>query len=267
MIFNFLFSFFVFILGLIIGSFLNCLVYRLGVKKSFLKERSFCPQCQHSLAWLDLIPLFSFILLKGKCRYCHKKISWQYPLVELSTGVVFLLVYIFQFNSSDQFTIFQFLNLFYYWLISSFLIVVFLYDLKHYLVLDEVIYPAIIIAGIYDLQFITQTGVFLPFLLSALGAAFFFFLLVFISKGRWMGGGDIKIAFLMGLILGWPNTLVALALAFYLGAFVGVGLILKGKKKMKSALPFAPFLITGTFLALFWGSGLIDWYKIIFLLK
>ena len=267
MTFNFLFSFFVFILGLVVGSFLNCVVYRLGINKSFLRERSFCPQCQYPLTWLDLVPLLSFLFLKGKCRYCHKKISWQYPLVELLTGVVFLLVYIVQFNSFDQFTVFQLLNLFYYWLISSFLIIIFLYDLKYYLVLHRVIYPAIIIAGIYDLQFILQPRVFFSFLLSALGGALFFFLLVFISKERWMGGGDIKIAFLMGLILGWPNTLVALALAFYLGALIGVGLIIQGKKKMKSQIPFAPFLITGTFLALFWGSELIDWYKIIFLLK
>jgi len=262
-------SVFFFLFGLIIGSFLNCVIYRLQTDESFLKGRSFCPNCKHTLSWQDLIPIFSFLILRGKCRYCKKPISWQYPLVELATGVLFVLVLSYTFPN---------LLVTGYWLfITCFLIVIFVYDLEHYIIPDKVIYPAILVVGIWYFM----SGIFfhlytryplftrseiLNTTYSAFGAAVFFLLIVLISRGKWMGIGDIKLAFLMGLFLGFPKILVALFLAFFIGAIIGLELIIAGKKKMKSEVPFGPFLITGTFLAMFFGEQLISWYWNLFLI-
>src|SRR3989344_4594705 len=134
---------FVFIFGLCTGSFLNCVICRLEQKKS-LNGRSFCPYCKPTLRWLDLIPVFSFLFLKGKCRYCRKKISVQYPLVEVATGLIFLLIFNFQFSMN-----FQFFNFFFLFYVSSALIIIFVYDLKNYLIPDTVLFPAIVIAFLY----------------------------------------------------------------------------------------------------------------------
>ena len=254
---------FVFLFGLIIGSFLNCVIYRLEEGKSFLKGRSFCPDCGHVLGFLDLVPVFSFIFLKGKCRYCGKRISWQYPLVELATGVIFLLVSIIFGVRSFGYI--------YYLLISSLLIIVFVYDLKHYIIPDGVIYTAIIASFLYNIVYsfltIGSFQFFLQSLLAALLASGFFLLIVLISKGKWMGVGDIKLALLMGLFLSWPNIIIALFSAFFIGAVIGVGLIILKKKGLKSEVPFGPFLVTGTFLSLFWGSGILAWYFSLILIK
>ena len=276
--------FFVFLFGLVVGSFLNCVIYRLALPNFSLKNlgglkgRSFCPLCKHELAWQDLIPVFSFIFLRGKCRYCREKISLQYPLVELAAGIIFLLVFLPWCN---EFTPVNLLSLWYFWIISCFLIVIFVYDLKHYIIPDKIIYPAIIIAGIFNLQFLISEEGSAPFftfapingssvfnysILAAILVAAFFLAIVLISRGKWMGIGDIKLAFLMGLFLGWPNILVALFSAFFIGAIIGVGLVLSGKKTLKSEVPFGPFLVTGTFIALFWGQEIIDRYLNLFLL-
>ena len=246
---------FVFFFGLIVGSFLNCVIYRLEEGKSFLKGRSFCPDCKHTLSWQDLIPLLSFLILKGKCRYCKKPISIQYPLVELATGILFILILNFSTRPGGVIL----------FVVSCFLIIIFVYDLKHYIIPDKIIYPVIIVSGIW--YFVS--GIFLNLytkyeilntIYSAFGAAAFFLAIVLVSRGKWMGVGDIKLAFLMGLILGFPNILAALFLAFLIGAIIGVGLIAAQKKTFKSEVPFGPFLVTGTFIALFWGENIINWY-------
>jgi leader peptidase (prepilin peptidase) / N-methyltransferase len=243
--------FFIFLLGLIIGSFLNCVVFRLEKEESFLKGRSYCPNCRHQLTWLDLIPVFSFLFLGGKCRYCKKKISWQYPLVEISTAILFVLVAYFSFP--------DFLTTSYLLLTTSLLLVIFIFDLKHYIIPDGAIFSAIGIALVYDLLRSDLLGRS-DLLISAIGAALFFLAIFLISKGKWMGFGDVKLAFFMGLFLGFPKILVALFLAFLIGAIIGVCLIIFGKKKFSSEVPFGPFLIIGTFLALFFGEKLITWY-------
>lgn len=268
-----------FLIGIITGSFLNCVIYRLEIdqaknsvhaseqseRRSFLFGHSYCPNCKHILSWLDLIPILSFFLLKGKCRYCSEKISWQYPFIEVATGLLFLLIFYFQPSHISTLTPIEikFLTGFiYYLIISCFLIVIFVYDLKYYIIPDKIIYPAIVIALIFNFQFLAfnQIPIFISLILSAFGAAAFFLLIVLISQGKWMGIGDIKLAFLMGLILGWPGILVALFLAFLIGALVGLGLIIRRKKTLKSQIPFAPFLVVGTFVALFLGRDIINWY-------
>ena len=259
--FNFLIYLSIFVFGLIFGSFLNCVIYRLHSGESFLKGRSFCPNCQHILSWPDLIPVFSFLILKGKCRYCHKPISLQYPLVELATGTVFLLIF---WNLE-----FGIWDLLFRLLISCFLIIIFVYDLKHYIIPDQVIYPAIVIAFLYNIyQFtIDNQQLTINNFLSAFGAAAFLLTIVLISYEKWLGWGDVKLAFLMGLFLGWPKILLALFLAFFIGAIIGIELIILGKKTLKSEIPFGPFLVSGTFLALFFGQKILDWYLNLFLLK
>lgn len=243
----------IFILGLVVGSFLNCVIYRLEHNKSFLSGRSFCPNCKHKLGFLDLIPVLSFLWLNGQCRYCKKPISLQYPLVELATGLLFVLMFRhFSFG----------LDLTFGFLISAFLVVIFVYDLKHYLIPDKIIYPAIGLTflfrilnfGNWDLIGIWDLG------FGILIAPIVFLAIIFISKGRWMGLGDVKLALLMGLLVGWPKILVALFFAFFSGAIIGVGLVLASKKSFKSEVPFGPFLVAGTLVAMFFGQELINWY-------
>ena len=288
---------FIFLIGLAVGSFLNSVIYRLAVKDTALKGRSRCPKCKHALVWQDLIPVLSFIILRGKCRYCKRKISWQYPLVEISTALLFLIIFNFQFPVFK--TIFLLA-------ISCFLIVIFVYDLKHYIIPDKIIYPAVVITFIYQLfenlviknwALIENWKPFGALRLSALrlrleevvstaeplkienltpllfyfsaafGAALFFALIVLVSKGRWMGVGDIKLAFLMGLLLGWPQIVAALFLSFFLGAVTGVILVASRRKTMGSEVPFGPFLTAAAVITLFFGERIINWYWSLTLLR
>lgn len=249
-----------FVLGLIIGSFLNSVIYRLEKKESIIKKRSYCPFCKKKLSWLELIPLMSFIFQKGRCRHCKKNISLQYPLVEFFTGLIFVLIGIYFFD----FTVLSVINTCYLLLVSCFLIVIFVYDLRHYIIPNELIYPAILVAVIWQLASIiflrnTSYEILTTFLSSFLAGAFFLFI-VLISKGRWMGAGDIKLVLFMGMVLGWPNILAALFLAFLIGAIISIILIIFKKKKLQSEIPFGPFLSLATFITIFWGNVLIEWY-------
>lgn len=264
--------FFVFSFGLIIGSFLNSIIYRLSLPQKIKARRSFCPHCGHPLQWKDLIPLFSFLILRGRCRYCQKPISWQYPLVEFATGILFLLITNYQLSAATyQPNLEFFFREFFLLLISCFLLIIFVYDLRHFIIPDQIIYPAIAITFLYQLlgafdfrvldsSFKFQTSNLINPLFSALLALVFFFAIFLISRGKWLGFGDVKLAFLMGLFLGFPEILAALFFAFSIGAIIGLGLIISKKKHLQSKIPFGPFLVTGTFIALFWGRVIINWY-------
>jgi len=246
--------------GLCVGSFLNVVICRLKTKESIFIGRSHCPQCRTVLKWYDLIPVLSFLIQKGKCRYCNKKISLQYPLVEIATGLLFLLVFYKFWNLG--FGIWNILVLCFMVYVLCSLIIIFVYDLKHYIIPDKIVYPAIIVSGIWYLVsgiFIQNTKYeILNTILAAFIASGFFLCLVLVSKGKWMGLGDVKLAFLMGLVLGWPNILLALFLSFFSGAIVGVGLIMFHKKGFKSEIPFGPFLSASTVFALLYGSQIIE---------
>ena len=160
-------------------------------------------------------------------------------------------------------------TLFYWLLIACFLIIIFVYDLKHYIIPDKIIYPAVGTAFIYNIlnsYFVIHSSYSI---VNSLEAAFivsaFFMAIILISRSKWLGLGDVKLAFFMGLFLGFPNILFALFLAFSIGAIIGIGLIISGKKTLKSEVPFGPFLVTGTFLAMFWGERIINWYLNLFL--
>jgi|SRR3989344_7981357 len=266
------------ILGLCIGSFLNVLIDRLPEDRSIL-GRSYCDNCKKKLKWYDMIPVATFILLNRKCRYCQSPISFYYPLVEILTGIIFICVYFYVlklnnlpftiFHLSFDSTIEQFSNLtinyVYLLFITCSLIVIFFSDLKYGIIPDKIIFPAIAIAAIYHLSFpifhlqaIPQVSL-VNFLLSALGAFIFMLLLFLTTRGKGMGFGDVKLAFLMGLILGFPLIISAFYLAFLTGAAIGIILIIWGKKKLSGGkIPFGPFLVLGTFLNLFLGSQIIQ---------
>lgn len=257
--------FLIFVFGLIIGSFLNSIIHRLSIKKDFLFGKSQCPSCNHVLSWYDLIPLVSFLMLKGKCHYCKKPISVQYPLVEFVTGALFVLLTWQNIDLLASNTLFGFLRLCFLFLISCFLIIIFVYDFKHYIIPDKIIFPAILIMGSWYLlasisfDFYTKNNM-LNGIYSAIGASLFFLFIVLVSQGKWMGMGDVKLAFFMGLFLGFPKIITALFLAFFIGAVIGVILIFSGKKNLKSEIPFGPFLIAGTFLTLFFEHEIINFY-------
>ncbi|MBW6440973.1 prepilin peptidase [Patescibacteria group bacterium] len=273
---------FIFIFGLIIGSFLNVVIFRLETEEKIVNDRSKCLSCNHVLNWYDLVPVFSFLFLHGKCRYCSKKISLQYPIVEILTGLSFVSVGIFFPFSLSVALLLKWIFLFY---IFSTLIVVFFYDLRHFIIPDKVIFPAMVVGLIYNfvVDFILNRYTRLDYIFTGNGLEAQFYLLIFgshffntvfaaflgflsllsillITKGRGMGGGDVKLAFLMGLVLTWPAIIVAIFSSFILGSIYGVTLILLGKKKMSSMVPFGPFLVVGTVLGLFWGNEIMSWY-------
>lgn len=252
------------LVGSCLGSFLNVVIERLNQGEGILRPRSSCESCHHKLAFFDLIPIFSWLALGGRCRYCHSPIPWQYPLVELATGILFLLVYQEILGNIREYQgINQFIGLLAYWLIiTSFLIIIFVSDLLYQIVPDKIVYPAIALAIFYSVFSIPalpagrQYSVF-NYLLSGLGATGFFFLLHLLTRGKGMGLGDVKLAGLMGLILGVPQIILAFYLAFLTGAFSGVILILLKKKKFKEEIAFGPFLVGATFITLFWGEKIL----------
>jgi len=273
-------SFFVFLLGLVVGSFLNAFIYRLEVQQGMRqvahnrkkseatvwRGRSFCPSCGHALAFTDLLPLLSFVLLKGRCRHCKGKISLQYPVVELATGLLFVAVLSLVVENLTKLSFPQVAQILYLWVIASALIVIFVYDLKHYIIPDKVLYPTIGLVVAWDLL-LSFGGVdnltklsFAGAVLSGIGAAGFFFAIYILSKGKWMGFGDVKLALFMGLFLGFPGIVTALFAAFLTGALVGVALVASSKKRMRSEVPFGPFLVAGTIIAFFFGEQLFNIY-------
>jgi len=248
-----------FIFGLFVGSFLNVVILRLegfpaslSLSKhlsSIFLGRSKCPKCRKKLPWYDLVPLVSFVALKGKCRYCKKPISLQYPLVEFFTGLLFALLFV-KFGLS--------LVTVYWLLITGLLIILFVYDLKTQTIPDTIAYLGIGLAFVYSI-FNFKFSIFNS-ILAPIIAGGFFAILVLISKERWMGQGDIKIGALMGLLLGYPNVLVGLFLAFIMGALAGLILIAMKKKTLKSQIPFGPFLILAIFITIFFGEKILNWY-------
>lgn len=254
---------FVFIFGLFLGSFLNVVILRLHRQESFVKGRSKCLFCNHKLHSRDLVPFFSYFYLRGKCRYCRHKFSPQYPMVEFFTALALTLVFI-KVMPIDiyQATFANFFTLFNWWLAIAFLIIIFVYDLKFYLVADAVVLPAAALAFIFNI--IDGANIYKLLLACAVGAGFFLFQFI-VSKGRWIGGGDIRIGLFMGALLSWPNILLALVLAYTIGSVVSIFLILSKKKQWTDRVPFGTFLTLATFITLLYSQEIISWYFSLFL--
>ena len=257
---EFLVLIFVFSFGLIIGSFLNCLVWRLRTGESLL-GRSYCLKCKKQIVWYDNLPVLSFVLLKGKCRQCGGKISWQYPIVELTTGVLFVLAYYlnYELRITNYELIIQLLR---DWFLISAMMVIFIYDLRWRLILDVVTLPAGLVVLILNLALGFSLW---NLLVSGIIGSGFFLLQFLISGGKWIGGGDIRLGLLMGLALGWPGVIAAIIISYFLGSLVGLGLIAAGKKRWGSEIPLGVFLAAGTIIDLFWQERILDWYWNLFL--
>lgn len=253
----YLYLIFIFIFGLIIGSFLNCLIWRLRTEE-WVTGRSYCPECKKEIKWYDNIPVLSFLLLRGKCRFCGKSISFQYPAVELVTALLFTLSFYLNFNGSEVNSIILLRDLF----IISVMVVVFVYDLKWYLILDKVMFPSIFAVLILNIL----SGVSWPVILvSAIIGLGFFLLQFLVSGGAWIGGGDIRLGLFMGVALAnWKILLFAIFVSYMIGSVIGVGLIVLKRKEWGSKVPLGIFLATGTLIAVFWGEGIVNWYLNLF---
>jgi prepilin signal peptidase PulO-like enzyme (type II secretory pathway) len=247
------------VIGLLVGSFLNNVILRTHEGKTFVKGRSSCPNCGHVLSPLELVPVLSWLGLRGRCCQCKEPISWQYPTVELLTAALFVWAYIT--HTPDTLGNLAVLLL-WGWVISG-LVVLSVYDLRWYLLPDKVLLPLIIPAGliliIESLQAHSWRVAAGP-LFAALLFGGIFYLLAVVTKGKGMGGGDIKLAFVMGLLLGIQKTSLAMFLAFVVAAVVGAILIVLRLKSRRSHIPFGPFLIGGTLIAYLAGSPILHWY-------
>ncbi|PIS07834.1 prepilin peptidase [Candidatus Berkelbacteria bacterium CG10_big_fil_rev_8_21_14_0_10_43_13] len=246
----------IFILGLIAGSFLNVVIFRMDDLKSILTTRSRCQSCQKTIAWYDLIPFLSFFLLRARCRNCGEKISVQYPLVEIFTGVLFAYLYLMYGMSW---------GLVFYLIIFSVLLVVFVYDLKTQTVPEIFVWAVVVLSllgGAYFGGFTLLSQIF-----GGIIGGGFLFLLVYFSKEKWMGWGDVKIGLILGLLTGYPNAIFALFFAFVFGSIVGLVMIYFQKKTLKTAIPFAPFIIFSTLFSLTYGQIFINWYLNLFMLR
>jgi prepilin signal peptidase PulO-like enzyme (type II secretory pathway) len=225
-------------------------------QENFVFKSSYCPKCRHKLGWFDLIPLISFVLLKGRCRYCQKEISFQYPVVELAAGILFVLIF-FNFGIS-------LLSVFYFFLIFS-LLFIFLFDLKFSIIPDKIIFSSIFVILIFYLVFFFKdtyfsAGVLPNFFLAAVLASLFFFTIYFFSKGKAMGFGDVKLGFLLGLIFGFPKIILVLWLAFIIGGPFAIFLIFLKKKTLKSEISLGPFLIAASFIIIFLGDKILSFF-------
>lgn len=268
------------LLGLCAGSFVNALVWRVYAqqnksqrpKKATAKDlsiatgRSMCPDCGHTLAWYDLIPVISWVTLKGKCRYCHKAISWQYPLVELATAGLFIwsyLVWVQPWNGYQNASLLL-------WLITlTGLIALFIYDFKWMLLPNKIVFPLYIPAvGFAVVKILGDPKPIRAAIATAIAAIFLgglFWALFQLSKGQWIGGGDVKLGFLLGLLAGTLlQSMLLLFIASALGTLVALPLMIAHKAKATTRLAFGPFLIAGAVFVVLYGSQVIAWYNRLF---
>ena len=257
-----LLSIFSLIFGACIGSFLNVVVLRLPNSQS-LNGFSHCPNCHKRLGFFDLFPIFSFIFLRGKCRYCKKTISRRYFYVEVITALLTLITYLI-FPFYNLYTCIYFVRAL---IILYVLISVFIIDYEHFVILDNIILLGSILlvlcSGALDIlssNLFSWRSSLLVGLLSSLGLALFFLAQYILSKGTWIGLGDVKFAIFLGLATPFPSVIATILLAYFIGAFVGIALILVKGAKLKSAVPFGTFLSVACLTALYYGYPLIQWY-------
>jgi leader peptidase (prepilin peptidase)/N-methyltransferase len=243
------------ILGLAIGSFLNVCIDRLPQNKSIVFPPSHCEACQHKLAAKDLIPVFSYLRLRGRCRYCQASIPRKLFWVELVTALIFALLY-WHYGLSPELGV----MIFY----ACLFIIIFVIDLEHGLILNKVVYPAMIVAfllALYPWPWLTES-IGMRFAYAALGGGIgfaIFFLIAIISRGG-MGWGDVKLAALIGLATGFPLVILAIIMAAILGGIVAVALVIAGKRQRRQTIPFGPFLALAAMITLLWGTNIMSWY-------
>ena len=256
------FGFLAFALGASVGSFLNVVADRLPAGRSIVRPGSFCESCERSLTSLDLVPVFSYLWLRGRCRYCGSVVPVRLMFVEIATGLVFTAVYL-RFGLWPDFIVLS--------AGGALLVVVALIDLERGLILNKIVYPAALVLIIVA-PFWPEMGLERPFLssdsmlaslinslLSGVGY-FLLFLGIILLYPQGMGGGDVKLAGVIGLLVGFPSVLVALWVATVGGGLVAIPLLVSGKRSRKDAIPFGPFLSLGALVGLLAGSDIITAY-------
>ncbi|MEK7611712.1 MAG: prepilin peptidase [Patescibacteria group bacterium] len=281
-----------FLLGLCVGSFLNVVIDRLSREES-LGGRSYCENCQKSLAWFELLPVLSWFWLRGKCRRCKSNISFYYPLVELLTGLLFSVGIFLSFPRGFSLSFPSVITVLYLLVIISVLTAVFFTDLKYGVIPDQLILIGVFSTVAYRLLLIIERigGTYLKlkndvnglgpyllrtdylalhlrselvdllvFFLSGLILAFIFWLIVKLTREKGMGTGDVTLGFLIGLISGFPGVVVSVFLGFLFGSIVSILLIILRRKRFGQTVPLGPFLIIALLITLFFGDSLIKWY-------
>ena len=241
-----------FVVGLCVGSFLNVVIARVPEGRSIVHPGSACPRCGKGIAWFDNIPLISYALLRARCRHCGLPISLRYPLVELLTGLLFVLA-AWQLGVG--------LHLVGALILLASLVAIAAIDLDCQLIPDSISLPGIV-AG-FVLSLVTGTPGWLDSLIGVLIGGGLFFLIIVASRGG-MGGGDMKLGAMLGAFLGWKLVLVAVLLAVLAGGLMAIGLLALRRKGRKDAVPFGPFLALGGVVSLFWGFSLLEWYLGVF---
>ena len=248
-----MFYFAIFSLGLIFGSYLNSWVWRMHENIRVINGRSMCPHCRRQLAWYENIPVGSFLFLRGKCRTCKNPIPKHFIFVELGTALVFVFLAWKYLNGPAFVPAVFFRDI----VFSILLIIIFVYDWLYQEILPGVVWAGALAGLAFNIYLgYSWVSMFIGFVV----AGGFFWLQYAVSKGRWLGGGDVRMGFMMGIWLGLPGVLVALFLSYVSGAIAGVLLIANGKKQLTSAIPFGTYLALGTFVVLLWGNQIISWY-------
>lgn len=292
--------------GLIIGSFVNVVIIRWPIgdnsenakQKNVFGGRSRCVHCGNNLKWYHMIPVVSFFVLRRHCAYCKKQISWQYPIVELLTALVFVgiswkilsldfLKYYFFSGGISQIWVLCLILLWFFY--SAVLIILSFIDLKHFILPDKLIFGTAGVALLADIgmYLLGRFGVggfpkaginfagsywmeanmvnpLASYLVAAIGLSLFLFLFYFFSRGRAMGFGDVKFAILLGLMLGVISGVLSFFVAFIIGAIVSLFVVIFSRKKFKDPIPFGPFLVLGVFVVVLWGQKIIDFYFSLF---
>ena len=251
-------SIIIFLFGLAIGSFTNVLIYRLPKEESIVFPGSHCPNCNHELKWYDNIPLFSYLILKGKCRYCKEKISIRYPLIELMNGIIYLSFFIIYGLT------FEFI---YLSLLTSFLLSIAIIDFKHQIIPDSLVLVVLALNILYRIASYLIYDIPFGFLNSVLGlliGAGFFLIILLISHGG-MGGGDVTLIGALGFSLGLKNTILMILLSFIIGAIISLLLLAFKIKSMKDPIPFGPFIIIACYLSYFFSDRIISFYFSLFI--
>lgn len=255
---------FIFIFGLLIGSFLNVVIIRMNTGRTIVRGRSKCDRCSRELKWYELIPVFSFLTLGGKCRTCKTPISFQHPIVELVTAIIFSTLYAL-IVLPNFFSPYAWLSFVGALCAASFLIVIFAYDLRHKIIPDEAMYPLLLLSIIAALWRHVVDGVSIQHaLVYGIAVAVPLFLFWGLSKGRLMGFGDVKLALSFGWLVGASVAAAAIVIAFLMGGIVGLFLLALSKKyKLKSEIPFAPFMIAGLFIAVVFHISIRSFFPIL----
>jgi len=240
-------------MGLLIGSFLNVCIYRIPKEESIVFPPSHCAKCRTRLKPIDLVPIISYIFCKGKCRYCKEKISLQYPIIELLTGLIFLLS-LTKFGLSMDFL--------FYIILFSILIVISGIDYHHQIIPDSLVLITFVLGIGLKLTLFSIDGQAIDIINSSSGLLIgggFLLLVAIVSRGG-MGGGDIKLMAALGFWIGWKYTILALLLSFIIGGILSLGLLITKVKSRGEFIPFGPFLVIGFIVTALWGARIFNWY-------